>query len=266
MKKDEKKGMLHIVFSDKGGVGKTEVAQNVIAPMLFKRGGKVVTVIEADDNNVSNTLVKSKVLKVESLKVSCGIKKAFEELFEIYKGSEVCIDVGGGNDAYEFWDAFKGLGLDDECTFYIPVLKNKKGMRNLVNSIKAIREYSSSKIVIVLNQVRTDNFNDLKSEFNYFFGDKSRGIKGVLEVELGDVKNITFAPIHDTSVFDYAEDYELTAFEIGTSKLDVKSFRESEARKGFEEGMKALAFISVYNDCKKYYEKTLKPFFKECEL
>ena len=259
---EELDGEFCIVFGSKGGTGKSTVSQNAVAPMIFDIVKDKVSVIEVDDNNVSDSL-DSEILSFESFKVNSGIDKTMRELFEVYNGKKVVIDVGGGNDSENFFNAIKGLELDDKCTFYIPVLKNKSGMKNLLDSIKMIRKYSTSKIVIILNQAKSTNQRDLEHEFNYFFGDKALNIKGVFS-EISHDTNMRLATLHETQVFDLAEDYGLTAYEIATSELNITQFRNDAIEKGSDELLKAIAFINIFNMCKEYKKNTLDKFFKDC--
>ena len=256
-------GEFKIVLGSKGGIGKSTIAQNVIAPMVFDRTKEKVTVIEVDDNNVSDSL-ESNIINFESFRVNDGVDKTMGELFEVYKGKTVVIDVGGGNDTEEFFKSIKGLELDDKCTFYIPVLKNKSGMKNLIDTISMIRSYSKSKIVIILNQSTSTNIKEEKHEFNYFYGDEALKIESIFD-KIHENDNIKITRVHDTQVFDLAEDYKQTAYEIAIEDISISKYRDEAANKGKKELLNAITFISIYNMCKEYKEKTLDIFFKECE-
>lgn len=262
-KEIELTGKFEIVLGSKGGIGKSTIAQNVIAPLVFSKTNEKVLVLEVDDNNVSDSL-DSDIINFESFKVGEGVDKTMRELFEVYNGKRVVVDVGGGNDTTEFFKSIRGLELDDKCTFYIPLLKNKSGMKNLLDTISMIREYSKSEIRIILNQAKSTNEKDLQKEFTYFYGDESLNIKSVFDM-IDENDNIKISSIQETQVFDLAEDYGLTAYEIATDNINISEYRDNEAKKGSKELMKALVFINIFNMCKEYKKNTLDKFFKDCE-
>ena len=53
-----------IIPQTKGGVGKSTVAMQVIAPYLYKKHGKKVTYIEIDDeNNDSKSFTRTQIVR-----------------------------------------------------------------------------------------------------------------------------------------------------------------------------------------------------------
>ena len=256
--------MFHVVSSSKGGVGKSTVSKEVIAPMLFARNGKKVKLLEIDDNNQAAEMISS-VVDCRSFSVSSGIAETQKALFEVFNNEDVVIDAGGGNDTNILLDSIGGLGIDDKCVFYIPVLKNKSGMKNLLDVYVRIRAKSDSRIIVILNQAKSTDIPSLKNEFSYFFGDKNLNIVGAF-AELFKDKNLGVATIHDTNVFDLAESYKLTAWEIGNEEVNQGKFLAEKQKEGYDAFNKGMAYINIYNLCKDYKEKTLDVFFKECEL
>ena len=48
--------MFYAVLSTKGGVGKTTIAQQLIAPYIHNKNGYKAEIIELDNNNNSNAI------------------------------------------------------------------------------------------------------------------------------------------------------------------------------------------------------------------
>ena len=67
--KQKSKGQLMIIIPQtKGGVGKSTVAMQVIAPYLYKKHGKKVTYIEIDDeNNDSRSFTRTEIVNKKML-------------------------------------------------------------------------------------------------------------------------------------------------------------------------------------------------------
>jgi len=255
--------MFHIVVSTKGGVGKSTLAKEVVATSVFASSGKKVRLVEIDDHNKSAEII-SGVVSLESFSVSAGIEETQKALFEVFNDEDVVLDAGGGNDTNILLDSISGLGISDKCVFYIPVLKNKSGMKNLLDVYHRIRSKSSSRIIIILNQSKSYDNASLKSEFAYFFGDISLNITGAFSDIYLD-ENLGVATIHDTNVFDLAESYKLTAYEIASENIS-EDFLKVEQKKGYANFRRALAYLNVCNLCKEYKEKTLDKFYEECRL
>jgi len=254
-------GMMYIVVSTKGGVGKSTIATQVVAPLVYDITNEPVKVLEVDNNNVSDTL-DSAIVKVSSFTVADGIFETQKSLFEVFNNKQVVIDGGGGDDTNKLIESVTNLNIDDKCTFFIPVLKNKNGMKNLIDTYRKIRENSSSKIVVVLNQANSSIAKDLEKEFCYFFGNEKLSITGAFS-EMYEDANIEVVSVQDTNVFDLAEDYQLTAYEIALENIDTGSYLAEKNKEGYDAFMKAMTFCEIYNFCVSYKKHSLDKFIEQ---
>ena len=151
---ENKQGALHILVSTKGGVGKTTIATNIISGFLHSKTNQVIDILEVDNNNVSNSLKSSTVVNFKSFNLLQGEDKIAEHLFKVLDGKNAVVDAGGGDDSLKVIEIVANLMMIDDSVFYIPFLKNKSGMKNVIQTYKAIRLHSeSAKIVFVFNQV-----------------------------------------------------------------------------------------------------------------
>lgn len=256
-------GKFLVSVSSKGGVGKSTLSYQVLTAILFHKYSKRHKLIEIDDNNKTDSFV-SGIFEPKSFKVKKGIDEALKELFNVFDDENVVLDVGGGNDSLKAVDALTAMGVDENVVYFIPILKNKHGIKNLMDTYHRIREKSHSKIVIVLNQVTSLDTQLTRSEFAYFFGSKELNIKGVFD-ELYKDDNLIITSLKDTNVYDLAEDYNLTSYEIAQEELHVAEFLKEEKEKGFENFTKALGFVNVYNRCVDNYNESFLKFYKDVE-
>ena len=256
--------MFHVTVSTKGGVGKSTLSQQVIAPFLFYKNEKKVRIIEVDDNNDSSKILgDSKVTFIDSLKVERGNDEAQSALFNVYDGEDVIIDAGGSGDTIEVIKSISSLGVYDKCIFYIPLLKNKAGVKNALDAYNIIRaENKESKVIFILNQAKSMHNDEVKDQFVYFFGDRMMGIDGIADIFKED-KNVDVISVPDTNVFDYSETYGMTAYEIGNETIDRDTFFSEQKEKSAEAFQKALAFNKVYTKCKAFKEMSLDRIFEE---
>jgi len=254
-------GKFLVSLSSKGGVGKSTISHQVLTSCLYEKYNKKHKLIEIDDNNITDGYTSS-IFTHKSYKVENGIGKALEEMFNIFEDENIVLDIGGGNDTNKAIEAISSMGIDENVIYFIPILKNKSGMINFINTYKLIRKKSNSKIVVVLNQCKFNDIESIKNEFVYFFGSKEMNIKGVFEDIYSD-NNLQISSLLDTNVYDLSEDYELTSYEIAKEDMNIPKFLKDEKDKGFEAFKKALGFVQVYNKCKDNHEKSFLGFYND---
>lgn len=98
-----------IIPQTKGGVGKSTVAMQVIAPYLFKKHGKKITYIEIDDeNNDSKSFTRTEIVEKRML----GTNKLTEldELILMDDNHEIIVDVGGNKTSSLVLEEIKKVG------------------------------------------------------------------------------------------------------------------------------------------------------------
>jgi cellulose biosynthesis protein BcsQ len=249
--------MYHILASSKGGVGKSTVS-TIIAGYLHHKSNQPVKIIEIDDNNDSKSILSdSQFIKFESFDVKKGIDNMQEALFDIYDGQDIVIDAGGGNDSLKVVKDICGLGIDDKIVFYIPLLKNRAGMKNVEDMYKLIRSYGDAKIIYVFNQCQKANEKDIEKEFKYFFGDQKYAIDGICDEVFFNDANVSMTMIETSDTFDFAEEYKQSVWEIANSTLNKKELLESAKAQGKEAMLKTQGFIKIHNECVTFHDSCL---------
>ena len=262
---EDKKGYLYVVANTKGGVGKSTIASQVMAPYLNVKHGEKVVITSADDNNkYDESLSESDILEVKTYGLTDGIDNAEDLLYDVVQDNKSYIlDVEGGNGSAEAIKSICSLELDDHIVFVIPFFSDKSGIKNMKDTMKAIREHTEeSKILLVANKVQ--NINNIENEFLYFYGDEDLEIKGILP-ELEADKNIALTPILSTNVFDLASESSKTAFEIGEWKVDIDQYLKDQMAVSKEDYKKAKAFAKIFNQCKQYNQDVLAEVFKDID-
>ena len=95
-----------IIPQTKGGVGKSTVAMQVIAPYLYKKHGKKITYIEIDDeNNDSQSFTRTEIVNKKML--GTNRLSELDELILMDDNHEVIVDVGGNKTSSLVLDEIK---------------------------------------------------------------------------------------------------------------------------------------------------------------
>ena len=247
--------MFYVVVSTKGGVGKTTIAQQVLAPFVYQKTNKKVEIIELDNNNKSNVLNDSEVLEVKPVELHKKDEVLLNKFMEVVaEDKDVVVDVGGGDDTKRVLEAFKELRLEDEITFFVPVLKDLSNEKNVIDTWSLIRTWNTSAhIHFVLNRFTNEK------EFSSI-------LKKLNEVKEDTNKSLLF--LEDTPLFDeIAKEFKKSVYEITLSELDntqaKKLLVETAKQKDIKKLKEIKYWISVYDRSKKFVETNLKSIFRE---
>ena len=255
-----------LVISSKGGVGKSTVSMQIVAPYLYEKNNfQPIKFYEFDDENSDSLsyggseLTKRKLIEVED-------EILFTQMLEILGQDEnVCIDVGGNKSTTMALNAMIKTGAIYEVDMaIIPLLD---GEQDAINASKIYQQLKSAndnlKIVFALNKVK--NLKYLKYQFDNFFGD-IRGIfndvNALIHI-LEDDEKENYIAILDDSVIKYSRKFGTTIYEIANQNRD---FRMELNKVNDIKEKKLIGFKNlVYTDCKKYLENVIKPIFEKLD-
>ncbi len=172
------------VINSKGGVGKTTVAMQVIAPALYlNHPDKKITVWEIDNNNKSNKHISSKYLKYESIKLDKSEMAINDIEFSNLTDHNTLhvIDSGGSDDAKFILKYLKQVELTG-LQYIIPTNEDMEQIDNITEIIKIIRQQDKfAKIYLLLNRCISLKENEIIEQFINVFGSKKLGIASPLE-------------------------------------------------------------------------------------
>ena len=143
------------VINSKGGVGKSTVAMQVIAPALYLNNpDKKITVWEIDNNNKSNKHISSKYLQYESIKLDKSEMAINDIEFSNLTDPNTIhvIDTGGSDDATKILAHLKQVNLTG-LQYILPTNEDMDQIDNILAVIEIIRQQDKfAKIYLLLNR------------------------------------------------------------------------------------------------------------------
>lgn len=253
-----------LVVSSKGGVGKSTVSMQVVAPYLFeKNNNSPISFYEFDDENVDSlSYGGSKLTQREAIDVEDFV--IMDKFMEILSLDQFCcIDVGGNKSTTLCLNTLEDCGMLSQIDLaIIPLLDGEQDAINaqtVYNKLKSIDP--EIKVVFALNRVKNIKFAPY--QFDNFFGD----IRGLFDDKDAIVKNIdpneteNFICIEDSDMIKYSRKFGMTIYEIAMLQRDfAKELESSDDQKQ----KKLLSFKNyLHTNGKKYYNSTLKLAFEQ---
>ena len=203
--------MNYVVISDKGGVGKTTFAIQVLAPYLYKKLGTSIPFYMADENNRDAIVyTKSEVLKCDDVSYNY-LKSSNSDFFKFLSAEDHAIIDVGCVACEKFLKELQEncIGEEDNFTFFIPTLSDTQSVTNAVKTYLNLQKISENfKTCFVLSQAEDLKDVEVKIQFHRFF-----------DYKLDLKKNYICVP--ESELFADSRDYKMTVFEI--AKLAEKA-------------------------------------------
>lgn len=255
-----------LVVSSKGGVGKSTVSMQIVAPFLYEKNDKnPISFYEFDDENIDSlSYGGSKLSHRESIDVEEFV--IMDKFIEILSKDEFCcIDVGGNKSTSLCLETLNDCGMIDQIDLVIiPLLDGEQDAINAKKVYTRLKQINENiQIAFALNRVK--NINYVKYQFDNFFGD----VRGIFEDADAVVKNIdkthveNYICLEDSDIIKYSRKFGMTIYEIAVQERDfISEFKDASQ----EKQKKLIAFKNyVYQHSKKYYQNILVPSFKKLE-
>jgi len=252
-----------IVISTKGGVGKSTVCIQVVAPYLYQKNDEPVMLYEFDDENQESRLLGgSQIMKAERIVV--GKKDLREELTDILLNEHTaCIDVGANKTAAAVIEALLDSGMIYRVDLVIiPLMDGEIDAMSALEVYLTLKsKHPTLKILFALGRVNTSR--DLSCQFDIFLGD-SRGLfskEGVIESIEPDDRHYFLLP--DTDAIKNSRLFGMSIWELGVLNKNI----DAELKEAIEAGMdakniKLLSFKrSLKHDCEIYVKQSIVPAF-----
>lgn len=204
--------MKTLVIQTKGGVGKSTVSMQCIAPYMLSRFGKA-TLIELDDeNHDSEAFTKSKIETQQHLVGQEGLAgHSVEKLFLDIADENVVIDVGGNRTAKMTLEHIGEMGFDAMIDMIvIPVSSNGQDIINAEKTLNLIKEKMpdyEGKFVLAMTRMPTTDKETLESiYFEAFELADNYDLEG--PVILPDNQVFANCRVLKMSVFEIIQDYD----------------------------------------------------------
>lgn len=261
----DSKNLKVIVISSKGGVGKSTVSMQLIAPYLKEMSGEVVPFYEFDDENCDSlSYGASELTTREVVEVGSTILK--EELTDIFsKDENACLDIGGNKTTTIVLDALDESGMIHFVDLaVIPLLDGEQDGINASIIYTTLKDMKPDlKFVFVLN--RAKNHRYIKYQFDNFFGD----VRGILS-DTQAIKNYLFdgdfenyIVMLDDDIIKYSRRFGLTIYEIAQMQKDfTELLKLNKEKKSKEQELKVISFKNyIQKASSSYYEDVLQPAF-----
>lgn len=263
------------VVSSKGGVGKSTITMQLIAPFLYELNDKKpVFFYEFDDeNNDCLSYGDSQLTKRKIVEVSSPILR--EYVTEMFARDEIaCFDIGGNKTTTIVLNAFNESGMIHFVDLVvIPLLDGEQDGINAVVIYSILKDMRPDlKFLFVLN--RAKNHRYIKYQFDNFFGDL-RGIfennNSVMNCVIDDDHN--YSVMLDDDIIKYSRRFGLTIYEIAHQNKDfISLLKLNMANISQEQEVKLISFKNYIKKASDtYYENVLKLGFNklksilECE-
>jgi len=211
-----------MVVNTKGGVGKSTVAQQVLAPFLYERAGQPIKLVDIDELNFdSAVLSNSGILDRVFLRLN-----QLQDLAELLANDNLVIDTGGnlsGEQVLKFLNESGLIFLID--LFVIPLTDGEQDSINAVDTMRKTKKYNpDSRIVFALNRVKSvDNERDVKLQFPAWCGFEGKeGLrpKGAKEIY-----------IPDSLAIKHSRHFGMTVYEIANQDVETMKKKLLEATK-----------------------------------
>lgn len=259
-----------MVVSSKGGVGKSTIAMQLIAPYLYlKNNEKPIKFYECDDENSDSlSFGASSLIDRKLIKVDVPILR--EELHSIFSKPDItCLDIGGNKSTTMVLDA---MDLSGAIHFVdlavIPILDGEQDAINASVVYSQIKSMNPNiKFLFVLNRCKNERF--LEYQFENYFGD----IRGIFNEKYAVINYIfeedqdNYIPLLDDDVVKYSRKFGLTIYEIAKQQRDfIPELKIKVENMTNEQETKLLSFKNYVNkSASKYYDDVLVKNFKKID-
>ena len=253
-----------IIPQTKGGVGKSKVAMQVMAPYLYKKHGKRITYIEIDDeNNDSQSFTRTEI--VEKRMLGTNKLTQLDELILMDDNHEVIVDVGGNKTSSLVLDEIKKVGTFGNVKWIIPLGDGELDGKNAIATMKKIKridENASSNVIFALSRAISMQNDYIEEQFINFFGHKYIDSSSVIS---DFVKNPKYFPVKNDKVITMSRYLGSTVWEMAYNNTDFaqKAIRAKELG-DIESARKYLFFRRIQTEAKDYVINVLNKIF--CDL
>ncbi|MDD2639395.1 MAG: AAA family ATPase [Arcobacteraceae bacterium] len=254
-----------IIPQTKGGVGKSTVAMQIIAPFLYKKHGKKVTYIEIDDeNNDSKSFTRTDIVNKRML----GTNKLTEldELILTDDNHEVIIDVGGNKTSSLVLDEIKKIGTYNNVKWIIPLGDGELDGKNAIatmNKIRKIEPNAEKNMFFALNRAISMEADYIEEQFINFFGHKYLNSDSVI---CDFVKDPNFFPVKNDKVITISRYLGSTVWEMAFNNTDFAQKAVQAKEIGdLASARKYLFFRRMQTESKDYTIDVLYKIFAKLE-
>lgn len=217
--------MIALMLQTKGGVGKSTVSMQCVAPWMLSRFGNA-RLIELDDENHDSAAFTESAIKTQQHYVGQeGLAgHSVEKLFLDITAENVVIDVGGNRTAKMTLEHIGEMGFDAMVDLIvIPVSSNGQDIENAEKTLKLIKEKMpdyEGKLVLAMTRMPVTDKGTLESIYFEAF-DLADEYKLHGPIVLPDNQVFANCRALGKTVYEISQEYEVL------SKMGRDSMREA---------------------------------------
>lgn len=250
-----------VIPQTKGGVGKSTVAMQVIAPYLYKKHGKKITYIEIDDeNNDSQSFTRTEIVNKKML--STNKLNELDELILMDDNHEVIVDVGGNKTSSLVLEEIKKVGSFGNIKWIIPLGDGELDGKNAIATMKKIKKIeinSQNNMLFALNRAISMEPDYLQEQFINFFGHRYLQSNSVI---CDFVKDPKYFAVKNDKVITMSRYLGSTVWEMAHNNTDfTQKAIQSKELGDLDSARKYLFFKRLQTDAKDYVLHSLNPIF-----
>jgi hypothetical protein len=250
-----------IIPQTKGGVGKSTLAMQVLAPYLYKKHGKKITYIEIDDeNNDSKSFNRTEIVNKRMLQTNK--LKELDELILVDDNHEVIVDVGGNKTSTLVLDEIKKVGTFNNVKWIVPLGDGELDGKNAIATMRKLRKIESNaqdNLIFALSRAISPETDYLEEQFINFFGHKYLGSNSTIT---DIVKNPKFIPIVNDKIITISRYLGSTVWEMAHNNTDFSQKAiESKELGDLNSARKYLFFRRIQTEAKDYVLNNLNSVF-----
>ena len=253
-----------IIPQTKGGVGKSTVAMQVIAPYLYKKHGKKITYIEIDDeNNDSRSFTRTNI--VEKRMLGTNRITELDELILMDDNHEVIVDVGGNKTSSLVLEEIKKVGSFGNVKWIIPLGDGELDGKNAIATMKKIKKIETNpekNIIFALNRAINMEPDYVEEQFINFFGHKYLENNSSI---CDFVKDPNYFPVKNDKVITMSRYLGSTVWEMAYNNTDfAQKAMQAKELGDLDSARKYLFFRRIQTESKDYVLEVLNKIF--CDL
>jgi len=257
------KKLKFITISSKGGVGKSAISMQIVAPYLYEKNNGVIEYVEFDDENLDSlsyqdsNLTKRTQIEIEEFVI-------VDKLIEVFsKDESLVVDVGGNKSSSIILDAIESSGVGELID--IAIIPMLDGEQDAINAKKVYDKLKSAnpdmKIIFALNRVINPNY--LEYQFENFFGDVRGIFKNIFYLQNYIKEKENYIAIENSDLIKFSRRFGITIYEIANSNRDFIS--QIRNNKDINEAKLLMFKNYIYQNSKKYYQTTIRRCFEKFE-
>ena len=253
-----------IIPQTKGGVGKSTLAMQVIAPYLYKKHGKKITYIEIDDeNNDSESFNRTEIVNKRMLQTNK--LKELDEMILMDDNHEIIVDVGGNKTSTLVLEEIKKVGTFDNVKWIVPLGDGELDGKNAIATMKKLKKIESNaedNLIFALSRAISTENDYLEEQFINFFGHRYLGSNSTIT---DIVQNPNYIPIVNDKIITISRYLGSTVWEMAHNNTDfAKKAIEAKELGDVESARKYLFFRRIQTEAKDYVLNNLNGVF--CSL